>query len=295
MDEALFSYEEYTLKDSVKFNMETRITRPKGEYCKTGYRDFDKLTGGFRSAELTIIAGRPAMGKTSFVLNCVRHLVLANENKVGLFMARERSEKLVNMLLAMETHTDIKHIETGALDSKEMGMINEAAELLGSADILATYPINYLCKFDLEELYNYFCEFVFGYGVQIIFVDSLQNIDVEGVSDPKERYVEIVKTLRDAAIFLGIPIVLISSLTDKLEQREDKKPKEADLREYGPIDRYADTIAFLYNDEYYDRDSEIKGITNIAIAKNISGHTGEIDLFWLPQYFTYCNLEKGHD
>ncbi|ADL35797.1 DnaB C-terminal domain-containing protein [Butyrivibrio proteoclasticus B316] len=294
MSEPRLVYEEYTLKDNVKFNLENRITRAKEGSCKTGFRDFDKLTGGFRPAELTIIAGRPAMGKTSFILNCVQHIALANEMKVGLFMAREGSEKLVNMLLAMEAHVEIKHIETEPLNATEMGRVNEAADLLSDADILYESPCMYLDKFNLDDLYNCFCQFAICYGVQVIFVDSLQSIEVDGASDPKDRYLEIVKTLRDAAILLEIPIVLVSNLPDTLEQREDKKPRETDLREYGPIDRYADTIVLLHYDEYYDRDTEKKGVAEISIAKNISGHTGEIDLLWLPQYLKYCNLEKGY-
>ena len=286
-----FTFEQ-SIKDAVKFNIEGRIAKPCCKKYSTGYFELDNILNGLHPAELTLVAGRPAMGKTSFALNLVQHLALHKHMKIGFFSALEEPEKIANMLLSMEAHVDIKHVETGWLTKDEKDNINEAASELYKAEILYNSPLYGSRCFELSDLFFDVVRYVWGEGVDIIIIDALQYIEVKGVGNEQEHAVKAVKELRNLAIAAGIPIVLISDLPVSIDKRENHRPQIEDLRAFGPIDKYLDTILFLYRKEYYDWDTEHKGVAEISVYHNVDGDKGIVELLWLPQYLIYTNLER---
>ncbi len=287
-----FTFEQ-TIKEAIEYNLRARIEKPCAAAYSTGYIDFDELTGGIRPGELTIIAGRPAIGKTSFCLNIVQHMALHDNRKIGFFSILEEAEKIANMLLAMEANVDIKHVETGLLSEYEKERVSEAAQTLYGSEILYNSSSYGRREYDLDDLFMEIARYVWGENVEIIVIDALQYICLKD-NNALETIVEVVKTLRNLAIAAGIPIILISNLPNSIDGREDKHPLIQDLSTYGPIEKYADTIIFLYRDDYYNPNSIIKGIVDINVAYSAGGENGNCQLLWTPQVMKYYNLEKGH-
>jgi replicative DNA helicase len=287
-----FTFEQ-SIKDAVKFNIEGRIAKPCCEKYFSGYTELDKIINGIHPAELTLVAGRPAMGKTSFVLNLIRHLALRKHMKIGFFSALEEPEKIANMLLSMEAHVDIKHIETGLLTHDERDNVNDAASELYKAEILYNSPLYGSRCFELSDLFFDIVRYVWGEDVDIIIIDALQYIEIKGAGNEQENAIEAVKELRNLAIAAGIPIILISNLPASIDNRENQQPQIEDLRVYGPIDKYIDTILFIYRKEYYNWDVEWRGIMEIEVAKHINGKTGSVLLMYLPQYCSCCNVDEN--
>ena len=283
---------EHNFAETITYVMENNVKYPCDSRVETGYSDLDKLTKGFRPAELTILAGRPAMGKTSFWINAVRHMVIKSGLNVGIFLAKEEAEKLANMFLASESHVDIKHIESGRLSKKELNQVEESAVELCKADIAITTALFPYDCIEFEDLYYGILQYAQTYSVDIIIIDSLQYISLDSANN-HDKYIEIVKALRELAITCRIPIVLISNLPAAVDSRTDKHPKIEDLWEYGHIDQYADTIVFMYRDEYYDFDTEKKGIVELNVDRCVRGDRGLAEILWLPQFMTFANLERS--
>ncbi len=281
---------EHNFGETISFVMENRVKNPGIQGIETGFTDFDKLTKGFQPAELTILAGRPGIGKTSFWVNVVSHIIADPEMKVGVFLAKEEAEKVANMFLAVDSHVEIKHIESGRLSKKELNRVEKSAAGLGSSDIYITTPLFPYDSIGFQNLYYGILQYAQTYCVDIIIIDSLQYIDIDSVCED-DKYIEIVKALRELAITCQIPIVLISNLPAEIDKRENKRPTREDLREYGHIDLYSDTVLFLHRDDYYDWDSEKKGIVEIIVDSNMVRDT--VELLWIPYCMTFANLDRG--
>ncbi len=269
-----------------------RESRPCDTSVPTGFRDIDKIIKGFQPSELTIIAGRPAMGKTQFWINAVSHIAFKLDMSVGIFLAKEVIHNVVNMFISQDSHVNITHIETGRLDKEELGEIEMSAVRLSEGKITISTPNCSFGKFDFNDLYSGIKQLIETYCIDLIVVDSLQDITIDNDCD-QDKYIEIVKCLREVAIMFQVPIVLISSLPAEIDMRKMHFPTIDDLRAYGHIDSYAETIILVYRDDYYDSDSSKSSIAEFEIVKGGSSYSdSRAELMWIPQFLKFANLDK---
>ncbi len=257
----------------------------------TGYYDLDEITHGLHASELTILAGRPGMGKTSFCLNIVRHATTKKGLGAAVFLFGDSSARAARILLAEESKVDIDHIEKGWVSEDEYMCIKEASQTLQKTNMFI--DDDEWMDMPLEDLYINCCKHVDSEGVDLIVIDSLQNIVFKKDIPERERYVEIVRSLKRLAVELQVPILLVSNLPASVDDKPDLYPSIDVLREYGPVDQYADTIIFLSKEEYYDMQTEKKGIVDIRIVKQKHGDNGTVELAWIPRYMKFANLIRG--
>ena len=291
MDKNFENKYEQKFGEAISYVMENNVRNLGNLGVETGFTDLDRMTKGFQPSALTILAGRPAMGKTSFWLNAVRKMIKDPDMKVGVFLAKEESEKIANMILAMDSHVDIRNIETGRLGKKERERVEVSAAGIKETNIVITTPLVPYDNLEFQYLYYGILKYAQTYKLDIIIVDSLQNIKIDSECK-KDKYIEIVKALRELAITCQIPIVLMSNLSEEIDSRREKRPILEDLRAYGYIEQYADTIILLYRDEYYNTDTDKKGIAELNVVKNTCGGHGIVELAWLPEFLTLANFDN---
>ena len=235
----------------------------------TSFTDLDKLTSGLQRSDLIIVAGRPSMGKTAFCLNIAQHAALSNGGiPVGIFSLEMSKEQLVMRLLSSEAEVDFGKLRTGMIRDTDWNRIGKAAGRLYTAPIY----IDDTPALSILELRARARRLKKEHGLELLVVDYLQLMRGRTTSlDRREQEIsEISRFLKALAKELNIPVIAISQLNRMVEQREDKRPRLADLRESGAIEQDADVIIFIYRDEVYNRNSERKGIADI-----ISGQTAQ--------------------
>ena len=257
----------------------------------TGYYDLDEITHGLHASELTLLAGRPAIGKTSFCLNIVRRATTEKGMGAAVFLLGDSSAKAARILLAEESKVDIDHIEKGWVSEDEYMCIKEASHTLQNTNMFI--DDDEWMDMPLEDLYINCWKHVDSDGVDLIVIDSLQNIVLKKEIPERERYVEIVRSLKRLAVELKVPILLVSNLPASVDDKPYLHPPIEVLREYGPIDQYADTIIFMSKEEYYDTHTEKKGLVDIRIVKQKHGDNRTVELAWIPRYMSFANLIKG--
>ena len=257
----------------------------------TGFIDLDYRTTGFHGSELILIAARPAMGKSAFALNIATNTALRAKIPVAIFTLEMSKEQMVNRILCSEAMVDSNKLRTGKFDEDDWGKIAEATGPLSDSNIyiddtpgITVMEIRAKCrKLKLEK------------NIGLVVIDYLQLIQASGRRSGGSReqdIAEISRSLKILAKELNVPVIALSQLSRAVEQRPDHRPMLSDLRESGSIEQDADMVMFLYRDDYYNEDSEKKGIAEIIIAKNRSGSTGSVDLGWLASYTKFVNLEK---
>ncbi len=257
---------------------------------ETGFRDLDYKTTGLHGSELILVAARPAMGKTAFVLNIAEYIVLHSNSTVAVFNLEMNKEQLVSRMLAMNSKVDSQKIRTGALEDDEWGKLVESVRKLGNSNLV----IDDTSGLTPAELRSKCRKLKMEKGLDLVIIDYLQLMQVGGKRKGDNRQQEISEISRSLKIMakeLNVPVIALSQLSRAVEQRPDKKPMLSDLRESGAIEQDADIVMFLYRDEYYNPDSELKGQAEVIIAKQRSGPTGSVHLAWLGQYTKFGNLE----
>ena len=255
----------------------------------TGFTDLDYDTAGFQPSDLILVAARPAMGKTAFALNIALHVAIKEKKRVALFDLEMSKESLVNRLFAMQSKVDGKKLRTGELSPEEWNALSvgaaEVAESLividDNASITPAELRSKCRKLKLEK------------GLDLIIIDYLQLMSTDGRNDSRQQEVsEISRALKLMARELNVPVIALSQLSRKVEDRTDKRPMLSDLRESGAIEQDADVVMFLYREDYYKPDTENKGVTEVIIAKQRNGPTGTVKLAWLPDFMLFKNLAK---
>ena len=255
----------------------------------TGFTDLDYDTAGFQPSDLILVAARPAMGKTAFALNIALHVAIKEKKRVALFDLEMSKESLVNRLFAMQSKVDGKKLRTGELSPEEWNALSvgaaEVAESLividDNASITPAELRSKCRKLKLEK------------GLDLIIIDYLQLMSTDGRNDSRQQEVsEISRALKLMARELNVPVIALSQLSRKVEDRTDKRPMLSDLRESGAIEQDADVVMFLYREDYYKPDTENKGVTEAIIAKQRNGPTGTVKLAWLPDFMLFKNLAK---
>ena len=289
---------EFVSIDQVVMNALNRIeqaSKMKGNVTglSTGFLDLDYSTAGFQPSDLILIAARPSMGKTAFVLNIAEHMAFHDNKCVAIFSLEMSKEQLVNRLLAMESHVDSQHIRTGNMSDMDWENLIESADVVGSSKLI----IDDTPGISIQELRSKCRKYKMDHGLNIIMIDYLQLMtggSGRGSESRQQEISDISRSLKALARELNVPVVALSQLSRAVEQRPDHRPMLSDLRESGAIEQDADMVMFIYRDDYYNKETEKKGVADIIIAKQRNGPIGTVDILWLPEFTKFANLEKGH-
>ena len=256
---------------------------------QTGFHNLDKLTSGWQNSDLIIIAARPAMGKTAFVLSMAKNMAVDYNTPVAIFSLEMSNLQLVNRLISNVCEIEGEKIKSGRLSRQEWEQLNSRVRSLFSAPLY----VDDSPSLSILELRTKARRLVKEHGVKIIIIDYLQLMSGSGKSDSRQQEIsDISRSLKALARELSVPVIALSQLSRAVEQRPDHRPMLSDLRESGAIEQDADVVMFIYRDDYYNHDSEMKGISEIIIAKQRNGPIGTVNLVWLPQYTKFANMEK---
>ncbi len=256
----------------------------------TGFTDLDYRTSGLQPSDLILVAARPSMGKTAFVLNIAEYMAFRKNRHVAIFSLEMSKQQLVNRLFAMESHVSAQALRNGNLKDDDWKKLIESAGVIGESNLI----IDDTPGITVRELRSKCRKYQLEHGLDIVMIDYLQLMSGSGSrnSDSRQQEIsEISRSLKGLARELNVPVIALSQLSRAVESRPDHRPMLSDLRESGAIEQDADVVMFLYRDDYYNKDSENKGICEIIIAKQRQGPIGTIDLAWLPEYTKFVNAE----
>ena len=256
----------------------------------TGFIDLDYKTAGLQPSDLILVAARPSMGKTAFVLNIAQYMAFKSNQTVAIFSLEMSKEQLVNRLFSLESRVDSQHLRTGNLSDAEWEKLIESACVIGKSNLI----IDDTPGISISELRSKCRKYKLEHNLQIIIIDYLQLMSGSGRgSDSRQQEIsDISRSLKALARELNVPVVALSQLSRAVEQRPDHRPMLSDLRESGAIEQDADVVMFIYRDDYYNKDTERKGIAEILIAKQRNGPIGTVELVWLPDYTKFANLQR---
>ena len=255
----------------------------------TGFIDLDYRTAGMQPSDLVLIAARPSMGKTAFVLNIAQHVAFKQNKTVAIFSLEMSKEQLVNRMFSLESKVDAQHLRTGQLNDQEWEKLIESAGVIGRSNLI----IDDTPGISISELRSKCRKYKLEYNLSMIIIDYLQLMSGSGRSDSRQQEIsDISRSLKAVARELSVPVLALSQLSRAVEQRPDHRPMLSDLRESGAIEQDADVVMFIYRDDYYNHDTEKKDVAEIIIAKQRNGPIGTIELAWLPMYTKFANLQK---
>lgn len=286
--------EEFTPIRQVVMNAMDRIeaaSRQKGAVTgiATGFLDLDYRTAGMQPSDLILIAARPSMGKTAFVLNIAQHVAFKLGLSVAIFSLEMSKEQLVNRLFSLQSSVDAQNLRTGQLNDEEWEKLIESAGVIGRSNLF----IDDTPGISIAELRSKCRKLKLEHNLSMIIIDYLQLMSGSGRSDSRQQEIsDISRALKGVARELHVPVIALSQLSRAVEQRPDHRPMMSDLRESGAIEQDADVVMFIYRDDYYNHESEKKGISEIIIAKQRNGPIGTVELLWLPDYTKFANLER---
>ena len=259
----------------------------------SGFTDLDYRTAGFHGSDLILIAARPAMGKSAFALNIATNAAVKAKIPVAIFSLEMSKEQMVNRILCSEAMVDSNKVRTGKLEEDDWTKLAETIGPLSEAEIyiddtpgISVMEIRAKCrKLKLEK------------NIGMVVIDYLQLVQGSNKRNGsrEQEISEISRSLKILAKELNVPVIALSQLSRAVEQRPDHRPMLSDLRESGAIEQDADIVMFLYRDDYYNEDSEKKGIAEVIIAKHRGGSTGTVDLLWLGSYTKFVDLERRFD
>ncbi|MBO4976902.1 MAG: replicative DNA helicase [Lachnospiraceae bacterium] len=255
----------------------------------TGFIDLDYRTAGMQPSDLILIAARPSMGKTAFVLNIAQHVAFKQNKTVAIFSLEMSKEQLVNRMFSLESRVDAQHLRTGQLNDQEWEKLIESAGVIGRSNLI----IDDTPGISISELRSKCRKFKLEHNLSMIIIDYLQLMTGSGRSDSRQQEIsDISRSLKAVARELSVPVLALSQLSRAVEQRPDHRPMLSDLRESGAIEQDADVVMFIYRDDYYNHDTEKKDVAEIIIAKQRNGPIGTVELAWLPMYTKFANLQK---
>lgn len=277
-----------TTLDNIE-KMQNKKTRLSG--MESGFYDLDEKISGLNNSDLIIVAARPAMGKSAFVLNIATYVAMHNKVPVMVFNLEMSKEQLANRILSGEAEVDNKKIANGDLSPDEYVKVAEGMNRLAGtqlyiddSSVLSPSEIRAKCrKAKLEK------------NIGLVIVDYLQLMEAKSPSGSRQQEIsEISRGLKILAKELDVPVIALSQLSRATEARADHKPMLSDLRESGSIEQDADIVLFIHRDDYYDQESENKNTAEIIVAKNRHGETGTVKLGWEGKYTRFSNLAKGN-
>lgn len=257
----------------------------------TGFKDFDKLLSGLQQSDLVLIAARPSMGKTAFVLNIAQHVAIKEKKPVAFFSLEMSKEQLVQRMLCAEAPIDAQRLRNGDLEESDWKKLVIAADRLSSAPVY----IDDTAGMSVVEMRAKARRLKIEHGLSLIVIDYLQLMQggSSGRGENRQQEIsEISRFLKSLARELDVPVIALSQLSRQVESRQIKRPMLSDLRESGSLEQDADIVAFLYREDYYDPDTEKKNITEVIVAKHRNGPVDTVQLFFHKQFTRFSDLSK---
>ena len=253
----------------------------------TGFKRLDELTSGLHKSDLIIVAARPAMGKTAFVLNIAQNAAIKSGASVLIFSLEMAKEQLGQRLLAMESRVEMQKLKTGNLERNDWERIQMALDSLSKTNI----HIDDTPGITILDMKNKCRRLKAEKGLDLIIIDYLQLMNSQGKSDSRQQEISTLsRHLKLLAREMDCPVIVLSQLSRAAEQRQDHRPILSDLRESGAIEQDADMVMFLYRDDYYNKDnSEKPGVCEVNLAKHRSGPTETFDLTWVARYTKFSD------
>ena len=268
-----------------------KASRAKGPVTglATGFTDLDFKTAGLQNSDLILIAARPSMGKTAFVLNIAEYMAFRKHLNVALFSLEMSKEQLMNRLFSLESRVDAQALRTGALSDADWASLIESAGVIGRSNLI----IDDTPGISVTELRSRCRKYKLEHDLDIVIIDYLQLMQGSRRTESRQQEIsDISRALKGLARELDVPVVALSQLSRAVEQRPDHRPMLSDLRESGAIEQDADVVMFLYREDYYNKDTERKDIAEVIIAKQRNGPIGTVELAWLPRYTKFANLQR---
>ena len=258
----------------------------------TGYRELDNLLAGLQNSDLIILAARPSMGKTSFALNIAQHVATKEGIPVGIFSLEMSKEQLIDRLLSSEAGIDSWKLRTGNLEDSDFEKINKAMGTLSESPIY----IDDSAMANVMEMRTKARRLQSENDLGLIVIDYLQLMSGRnsGGDNRVQEISEISRGLKGLARELNVPVIALSQLSRSVEMRSPKIPQLSDLRESGSIEQDADVVMFIYREDYYEKESERKGMADLLIKKHRNGPTGEVELFFQPEQMLFKSVDHVH-
>ena len=257
----------------------------------SGFIDLDYKLSGFQPSDFILIAARPSMGKTAFVLNVVDYVSVRKNLPCMVFSLEMSKEQLVNRLFSLESYVDAQLLRTGNLKDSDWEKLIEGAGTIGRSNLI----IDDTPGISISEMRSKCRKYKMEYNLDLIIIDYLQLMSgsVGGRNESRQQEIsDISRSLKALARELSVPVIALSQLSRAVEQRPDHRPMLSDLRESGAIEQDADVVMFIYRDDYYNKDTEHVNEAEIIIAKQRNGPIGTVTLTWLPQYTKFANSER---
>ena len=260
----------------------------------TGFTNLDKLTGGFQRSDLILIAARPSMGKTAFVLNVAQHMATRDKKSVAIFSLEMPREQLAMRMMCAEGLIDSQHFRTGAMSNDEWKNLVDAADRLSASPMF----IDDTAGVNAVELRNKARRISKEHGLDCIIIDYLQLMDGGAhsrIDNRQQQISDISRSLKALARELKVPVIALSQLSRGPESRNSRRPMLSDLRESGSLEQDADMVAFLYREDYYNPETEKKNLTELIIAKNRNGPTETVELFFHKNFTRFREVSTRSD
>ena len=257
----------------------------------TGFIDLDYKLSGLQPSDLILVAARPSMGKTAFVLNIAQYVAFKKDRATAIFSLEMSKEQLVNRLFSLESQVDAQALRTGNMKDSDWEKLIEGAGIIGKSKLI----IDDTPGISVSELRSKCRKYKLEHGLDLIIIDYLQLMtgSVGKRSESRQQEIsEISRSLKGLARELNVPVIALSQLSRAVESRPDKRPMLSDLRESEAIEQDADEVMIIYRDEYYNKDSEYKKQAEIIIAKQRNGPVGTVHLAWLGEYTKFANLSR---
>ena len=277
-----------------------RLSKNKGQIngLETGWYDFDKLTTGLHPNELIIIAARPAMGKTAFALNLATHVAMTQDKTVALFTLEMPAEQVASRIISAQGQIDGFKLRTGNLLNQDWKRINEASSRLANTNLVIDDTAAGMSIGEIRAKCRRMASSE--KGPAIVVIDYLQLISggKNYGANRQQEVSDISRSLKILAMELEIPVIALSQLSRSVESRDDKRPMMSDLRESGSIEQDADIVAFLYRDDYYNKEARTEdnnSISELIIGKHRNGPTATIELLFKKNTSTFLNLRKDRE
>ena len=277
-----------------------KLSKNKGQIngLETGWYDLDRLTTGLHPNELIIIAARPAMGKTAFALNLATHVAMTQEKTVALFTLEMPAEQVASRIISAQGQIDGFKLRTGNLLNQDWKRINEASSRLATTNLVIDDTAAGMSIGEIRAKCRRMASSE--KGLALVVIDYLQLISggKNYGANRQQEVSDISRSLKILAMELEIPVIALSQLSRSVEARDDKRPMMSDLRESGSIEQDADIVAFLYRDDYYNKEARTEdnnSISELIIGKHRNGPTATIELLFKKNTSTFLNLRKDRN
>ncbi len=258
---------------------------------RSGFRDLDNMMNGFKPSEMIVIAGRPSMGKTAFALSIAQNVALKFKKTVAIFSLEMSKEQLVDRMFASLLMVDSWKLKKGLLDDEDFARIGGVMDELSKANIFIDDSLGN----SITELRSKVRRLKMEKGLDLIIVDYLQLMSLGGYQNNRVQEIsEISRSLKQLAREIHVPVIALSQLSRAVEARPDKRPQLSDLRESGAIEQDADAVLMIYREDYYDPDTDRKGLADILIRKHRNGPVGRVELIFKSEQTRFYDIDRVH-